>query len=566
MFSLPQEINQTREERVLEVKRIVVDIETDSLDATTIHCVVIKEGDKIYTYTPANLSDCVAHIEAADIIVMHNGVSFDAPVLKRILNVNIPLNKIRDTLVLSQMANPMRDGGHSLEAWGKSLGYPKIDYQDFTCFTGEMLKYCVRDVQITDKVYRELVPHLKMFSPRSIRLEHQIRAVIDQQERNGFQLNVKEAMLLMGRLSDEAEGIKNDLQKRFPPITEVRYSDKTGKRLKDKVTVFNPASRKQIAERLSELGWEPHAHTDKGHPIVSEDVLEKVNIPEAKLVARYLLLEKRVSQIKSWVEAADDEGKVHGRVLTLRTITGRMAHTSPNMAQVPAVYSPYGKECRNVWTTSSDTYKLLGCDASGLELRCLAHYMNDSDFTREVIEGDVHTANQRAAGLPTRDNAKTFIYAFLYGAGASKIGKIVNGSSKDGQKLINTFLTNMPALKVLRNKVSKLATRGYIIGIDGRVLQIRSEHSALNTLLQGAGAIICKEWLKYITLQATKRNLDYRLVASIHDEYQFEVRKDQAEEFGEVTKKAMKLTEESLHVRCPLDSEYKVGNTWAETH
>jgi DNA polymerase I-like protein with 3'-5' exonuclease and polymerase domains len=548
------------------MKRIVVDIETDSLDATTIHCVVIKEGDKIYNYTPANLSDCVAHIEAADIIVMHNGVSFDAPVLKRLLNVNIPLNKIRDTLVLSQMANPMRDGGHSLEAWGKSLGYPKIDYQDFTCFTGEMLKYCVRDVQITDKVYRELVPHLKMFSPRSIRLEHQIRAVIDQQERNGFQLNVKEAMLLMGRLSDEAEGIKNDLQKRFPPITEVRYSDKTGKRLKDKVTVFNPASRKQIAERLSELGWEPHAHTDKGHPIVSEDVLEKVNIPEAKLVARYLLLEKRVSQIKSWVEAADDEGKVHGRVLTLRTITGRMAHTSPNMAQVPAVYSPYGKECRNVWTTSSDAYRLLGCDASGLELRCLAHYMNDSEFTREVIEGDVHTANQRAAGLPTRDNAKTFIYAFLYGAGASKIGKIVNGSSKDGQKLINTFLTNMPALKVLRNKVSKLATRGYVIGIDGRVLQIRSEHAALNTLLQGAGAIICKEWLKYITLQATKRNLNYRLVASIHDEYQFEVRKDQAEEFGEVTKKAMKLTEESLHVRCPLDSEYKVGNTWAETH
>ena len=548
------------------MKRIVVDIETDSLDATTIHCVVIKEGGEVHTYTPDNLSDCVGHIEAADIIVMHNGVSFDAPVLKRLLNVDIPLNKIRDTLILSQMVNPMRDGGHSLEAWGKSLGYPKIDYQDFTCYTEEMLKYCIRDVEITDKVYISLLPNLKMFSPRSIKLEHQIRAVIDQQERNGFQLNVQEAMILMGRLSDEAEGIKADLQERFPPITEVRYSEKTGKRLKDKVTVFNPASRKQIAERLSELGWKPHAHTDKGHPIVSEEVLERVDIPEAKLVARYLLLEKRVSQIKSWIEAADDEGKVHGRVLTLRTITGRMAHTSPNMAQIPAVYSPYGKECRDVWTTSCDNNVLLGCDASGLELRCLAHYMNDPEFTREVIEGDVHTANQRAAGLPTRDNAKTFIYAFLYGAGAAKIGKIVNGSSKDGQKLINTFLTNMPALKVLRNKVSKLATRGYVIGIDGRVLQIRSEHAALNTLLQGAGAIICKEWLKYITLQATKRNLDYRLVASIHDEYQFEVRKDQAEEFGEVTKKAMKLTEESLHVRCPLDSEYKVGNTWAETH
>ena len=467
---------------------------------------------------------------------------------------------------MSQMANPVRDGGHSLEAWGNTLGYPKIEYEDFTCFSEDMLKYCVRDVEITDKVYKALLPSLKMFSPRSIKLEHQIRAVIDQQERNGFQLNVKEAMLLMGRLSDEAEGIKADLQNKFPPITEVRYSDKTGKRLKDKVTIFNPASRKQIAERLSALGWEPHAYTDKGQAIVSEEVLEKVDIPEAQIVARYLLLEKRVSQIKSWIDAADDEGKVHGRVLTLRTITGRMAHTSPNMAQIPAVYSPYGKECRDVWTTSSDGYVLLGCDASSLELRCLAHYMNDTGFTKEVVDGDVHTANQRAAGLPTRDNAKTFIYAFLYGAGPAKIGKIVNGSAKDGKKLIDTFLTNMPALKVLRNKVAKLATRGYVVGIDGRILQIRSEHAALNTLLQGAGAIICKEWLKYIILQASKRNLDYKLVASIHDEYQFEVRKDHAEEFGEVTRKAMKLTEESLKVRCPLDSEYKVGKTWAETH
>jgi DNA polymerase I-like protein with 3'-5' exonuclease and polymerase domains len=548
------------------VKRIVVDIETDSLDATTIHCVVIKEDSKVYAYTHANMSDCVKHIEAADIIVMHNGVSFDAPVLKRLLNVNIPLSKIRDTLIMSQMANPVRDGGHSLEAWGNTLGYPKIEYEDFTCFSEDMLKYCVRDVEITDKVYKALLPSLKMFSPRSIKLEHQIRAVIDQQERNGFQLNVKEAMLLMGRLSDEAEGIKADLQNKFPPITEVRYSDKTGKRLKDKVTIFNPASRKQIAERLSALGWEPHAYTDKGQAIVSEEVLEKVDIPEAQIVARYLLLEKRVSQIKSWIDAADDEGKVHGRVLTLRTITGRMAHTSPNMAQIPAVYSPYGKECRDVWTTSSDGYVLLGCDASSLELRCLAHYMNDTGFTKEVVDGDVHTANQRAAGLPTRDNAKTFIYAFLYGAGPAKIGKIVNGSAKDGKKLIDTFLTNMPALKVLRNKVAKLATRGYVVGIDGRILQIRSEHAALNTLLQGAGAIICKEWLKYIILQASKRNLDYKLVASIHDEYQFEVRKDHAEEFGEVTRKAMKLTEESLKVRCPLDSEYKVGKTWAETH
>ncbi len=555
------------------MKRLAVDIETDGLDAKEIYCVVARDLDekRTYTFTPNTIENCKQLLESADILVFHNGVSFDAPVLKRLLNINIPLDKIRDTLILSQMANPVREGGHSLEAWGKSLGYNKIDFNDWSEYSDQMLKYCIRDVEITERVYNMLVPEMRRFSPRSIRLEHQVRAIIDQQERNGFALNVPASMQLMARLSDEASKIKAELQRTFPPIVEIRISEKTGKRLKDRVTVFNPASRKQIAERLSELGWKPHAYTEKGQAIVSEDVLSKVNIPEAQMVARFLLLEKRVSQIKSWIEAVGDDGRVHGKVWTLGTITGRMTHTSPNMAQIPAVYSPYGKECRDVWTTrthadSIGNSVLLGCDASGLELRMLAHYMNDKDFTREVVDGDVHTANQKAAGLPTRDNAKTFIYAFLYGAGAAKIGKIVDGTSKDGKKLIDKFLSNMPALKALRSKVDKLASRGYVLGIDGRVLQIRSAHAALNSLLQGAGAIVCKEWLKHIIIQATKRKLDFKLVASIHDEYQFEVRKDHAEELGEVTKLAMKLTEQSLKVRCPLDSEYKVGKTWAETH
>ena len=555
------------------MKRLAVDIETDGLDAKEIYCVVARDLDekRTYTFTPNTIENCKQLLESADILVFHNGVSFDAPVLKRLLNINIPLDKIRDTLILSQMTNPVREGGHSLDAWGKSLGYKKIEFNDWSGYSDTMLKYCIRDVEITERVYNALIPELKRFSPRSIRLEHQVRAIVDQQERNGFALNVPAAMQLMARLSDEASKIKEQLQHKFPPIIEVRISEKTGKRLKDKVTVFNPASRKQIAERLSELGWKPHAYTEKGQAIVSEDVLSKVDIPEAQMVARFLLLEKRVSQIKSWIEAVGDDGRVHGKVWTLGTITGRMTHTSPNMAQCPAVYSPYGKECRDVWTTrthadSIGNSVLLGCDASGLELRMLAHYMNDKGFTREVVDGDVHTANQKAAGLPTRDNAKTFIYAFLYGAGAAKIGKIVDGTSKDGKKLIDKFLSNMPALKALRSKVDKLASRGYVLGIDGRVLQIRSAHAALNSLLQGAGAIVCKEWLKHIIIQATKRKLDFKLVASIHDEYQFEVRKDHAEELGEVTKLAMKLTEQSLKVRCPLDSEYKVGKTWAETH
>ncbi len=550
------------------MKRLVVDIETDSLDAKEIFCIVAKDldDDRIYTFTQKNMEHCKPLLEQSDILVMHNGVSFDAPVIKRLLDCNIPLSKIRDTLLLSQLADPMREGGHSLAAWGEKLGFAKIEFEDFSRYSDEMLKYCIRDVELTAKVYTTLVPELKKFSPRSIKLEHQIRAIIDKQEDNGFALDEPKAMQLLAKLTDESEQIKQQLQDVFQPIVEQRYSEKTGNRLKDKVTVFNPASRKQIAERLMDLGWQPQKHTEKGQPIVAEEVLEKLDIPEAKLIARYLMLEKRASQIKSWLEHVDDNGKVHGKVLTLRTISGRMAHTSPNMAQIPAVYSPYGKECRDVWTTSSDNYILLGSDASSLELRMLAHYLNDRDFTREVVEGDVHTANQRAAGLPTRDNAKTFIYAFIYGAGAAKIGQIVNGTARDGQKLIDNFLNNMPALKTLRHKVDKLASRGYILGLDGRILRVRQTHAAMNLLLQGAGAIVCKEWLKFITIEATKRKLDYKLVASIHDEYQFEVHKEHAEELGGVTSTAMKLTEQSLKVRCPLDSEYKLGKSWAETH
>jgi DNA polymerase I-like protein with 3'-5' exonuclease and polymerase domains len=277
-------------------------------------------------------------------------------------------------------------------------------------------------------------------------------------------------------------------------------------------------------------------------------------------------LQKRVSQIKSWIDVVQEDGKVHGRVMTLKAISGRMAHNSPNMAQVPASYSPYGKECRSVWIPTNSNYVLLGCDASSLELRCLAHYMGDSKFTKEVVEGDIHTANQKAAGLKTRDQAKTFIYALIYGAGPDKIGQIVGGGKTEGKNIINKFMSNMPALKTLRDKVDRVAKTGFIKGIDGRILKVRQFHASMNLLLQGAGAIICKAWLRRIILLAEREKIDYKLVASIHDEYQFEVNTLHADKLGRITKDAMKFVEEELKVNCPLDSEFKIGNNWAETH
>ena len=533
--------------------RAIVDIETDSLDATKVHCIVAKDVDsgKVYPFPPNMVHGFRDWSRGVKQFIMHNGLSFDAPVCNRLLGTDIKPSQIVDTLVLSQLFNPIREG-HSLKAWGDRLGFPKGDVETFEVYTPDMLEYCKQDVNITHKLFQILQSEGKGFSRSSIRLEHNVRVIIDQQEKNGFAMDMRKAMGLYNKLKDEANGLEKWAVTTFDP-TVVELKTKT------KYIPFNIGSRQQIASRLIELGWKPKQHTDKGNIIINEAVLDKIDMPEAKKFSRFFLLQKRIAQIKSWIEACDDrDGRVHGRVMTLKTITGRMSHHSPNMAQIPAVRSPYGKECRDCWTVDNPyTHSIVGTDASGLELRCLAHLMNDTTFTDILLTGDIHTHNMQMAGLTNRDQAKTFIYAFMYGAGASKIGQIVGAGAKEGQILINKFLNSMPALKRVRDSVTKAASKKLIRGIDGRLLHIRSPHSALNTLIQGAGAIVCKLWLINMIKRINRTGVDAKLVASIHDDIN---------KFGQITKDAMKDTEKQLQMKCPLDSEWKVGKTWAETH
>ena len=571
---------------------VVLDIETDSLDATVIHCIVAKEREsgkfhvwkekECYNYFPL-------FAKRVNKFIMHNGISFDAPIVNRLTGTKIKLSQVEDTLILSQLIDPVREDGHSLQAWGKRFDYHKINFKDFDHLSEEMITYCKRDVDITERVWINLQQDIKNIGRRSIDLEYKIRSLVSKQERNGFTLDLQKAVGLNARLQDKSDVLQGEVQTRFVPIPVAvkeitpRYK-KDGslsvvglRHIQDPTTVggphtsidyqtFNLSSRQQIVRRLVSLGWEPKKHTEKGQAIVDESVLREVKIPEAQMIAEYLTLKKRIAQIKSWIAALHEDGKVHGQVLTLRAISGRMAHHSPNMAQVPASYSPYGKECRECWTVGDTSNVLVGCDASSLELRALAHYLNDPKFTSEVVDGDIHTSNQKNAGLDTRDQAKTFIYAFIFGAGAAKIGSVVGGTSQDGQRLIDTFLSNVPALAVLRERVDKASRKGYLIGLDGRHLKVRNQHAAVNLLIQGAGAVICKQWLVDIDILLRKNKMNAHLVASIHDEYQHEVFKPHAKRFGELTKQAMKETERKLQVKCPLDSEYKIGQNWSETH
>ena len=551
--------------------RILLDIET-TLDHSKIWCVVTKDLDTNEVKVWKEAKDLSEYIKAASLIVAHNGIAFDFYLLNKLWKCQITLRRVKDTLVLSRLVNPSLDGGHSLGNLGNLLGIQKSEFYDFDLQTKtleEMVQYCIQDVEVLHRIYNYLEAELKRqeFSTKSQELEHEVQTIIAVQERNGFKFNESSAMQLLAELKAKLDAITTEMQRIFPPrITAGRTHKTTGKPLKDIIEPFNPGSRQQIAERLIEKGWKPEKYTEKGSVIVDETTLEGIDIPEAKAIAEYLMLQKRIAQIESWMEHTQRDGRVHGKVITNGAVTGRMTHHSPNMAQVPNSGAIYGPECRNLWTVEKGC-KLVGIDASGLELRMLAHYMNDNEYTNEVISGDIHTANQKAAGLETRNQAKTFIYAFLYGAGAAKIGTVVGGSAKEGQKLITNFLRNTPKLEKLRERVAKaFAARGVLLGLDGRKLLVRSEHSALNTLLQGAGAIVMKKALILLYKDLTNRKIPFKLVANVHDEWQIEVPANYAEEVGKAGTQAIADAGVEFKMNCPLAGEYKIGDTWKETH
>ena len=568
---------------------IFLDAETNGLKPSEVWVVVTMQDDVLLEhYSPESLKSA---LEGDSPVVGHNLLGYDIPVLQRLWGIEIDKERVEDTLVMSRLANPQREGGHSLRAWGERLQFPKGDHRDWSKLSPEMVQYCKRDVELTAAVYEKLKWDLRDFGEESVKLEHEVQDITQQQVRNGWLLDWRRSIDLVATLREKLYDLEDAVHETFRPlptfIKEVHPKIKKdgaisvvglkflgdlwdtvgGPFSRVDYPEFNLGSRQQIGRYLQHYGWKPCKFTETGQAIVDEKVLEGItDIPQASLISEYLMVQKRIAQVQSWIDAVDDDtGRVHGQVNTNGAVTGRMTHSKPNLAQVPASRAPYGEECRKCWTVP-EGHKLVGFDASGLELRMLAHYMNDKDYTHEVIEGDIHTANQKLAGLQSRDQAKTFIYALLYGAGNAKLGTVVGGGAKDGERLRKRFMDNLKAFAHLKDSITREAAQGWIRGLDGRRLFIRSEHAALNTLLQSAGALVMKKALITLDNYAKLWGMEYKIVGNIHDEIQAEVPAAQAEKFGQLAVSCLEAAGIHFNLNCKLAGEYQIGTSWAETH
>lgn len=561
------------------MRTCVFDIEGNSLN----HVIVDKKGsarpecNKVWCVATKELNGeaklwtdmdaVVRYLNTFDVLVGHNALSYDFPVMRKLYNLQKP-KLIVDTVVVSRLMYPDREshpfGSNSLEDWGRHLGFPKIDYKGgWDNYSEEMGKYCVNDVILGERIYLTQLDFIKK-NKELVRFEHNVSWVLMEQTENGFGYALADGESLLKELMLEKLGIEDEMRQIFPNKIHERYSEKTGKRLKDKTEVFNPGSRQQIAERLNDkYGWIP-PETEKGNPKVDESVLSVLEYPEAKALVKYFDIIKLIGMVEDWNLRAghSGDGRIHGSVNAQGAATGRCTHAQPNVAQVSGDH-----RARALWVPGYEGWVQVGADLKGLELRMLAHYMARYDggkYADVLLNGDIHTHNMEAAGLSSRNLAKSFIYAYLYGAGNAKLSKVLSCTVRDAENLRKRFQKEIPALAKVQQEVQFQAAKHNSVQLpDGRRVPVRSEHAALNTLLQGAGAIVSKQWMLHAFTATHKRA---KQMAYIHDELQYAAPKDDAESVGQAIKDAAVQAGKTLNMNIPIEADYTIGASWADTH
>ena len=600
---------------------VIFDIETDGLyhQATNVRCISIKVDDnptEVYTAFPikgsaGSIEDGLDLLSKADILVGHNIINFDLPTIKKLYWWwDIGNSKILDTLINTELKYPniidkdmkrktiptKLKGRYSLKAWGYRLRILKDEFEEsWEELTEQMVEYCRQDAEVTYALYHKLLAD-GLPPQEAIDLEQQFASIISRQEKYGVLFDIDKAQKLHLELLSEKDKILNELcdikyiVKQGVEKTPTKNLTKIKGELAPRRIVagvpycdvtfepFNLGSRQHITKMLKDkYNWKPIELTDKGTPKVNEDVLNALPYPEAKSIAKYFTVTKLLGQLSdgdnSWLNYYNPEtGRIHGRVNTLGAVTRRCTHSRPNIAQVPSGRAYLGKECRELFKVPEGK-KIVGCDMSGLELRIFAHYLarhDKGEYANVILEGDIHTFNQKSAGLPTRDDAKTFIYATLYGAGDAKVGEVVGKDATAGRKLKDKFKKNIPAYASLVAGVDKQVDKtGVLKALDGNPYYIRSKHSALNVLLQGAGALVCKKWCcitDELLSKKYKRGEQFEFIMNIHDEFEIECDEDIAEDVAKIAQGATTLAGEYFNLRIRLDGEAKIGHTWYDVH
>lgn len=652
--------------------RVVLDIEANGLEnPDKIWCVVCKDIDtgeiNIFRNLAFNAEEnyrCLQYLNNCSLIVGHNILGYDLPVLSKLCKFtsNVGMDDgIRDTLIVSRLADYSRQGGHSIEQYGQEFGYPKIEFNDFSKFSEEMVTYCIRDVEIAEKVYRKYQKIIDdpLWSP-SIKLEHEFQLIVNDLHDNGFAFNSTKAQKILDEVTASLSSLDKEIADAFPErlklireihpkVTKHGTLSRTdfrwvadgdlsiyngGPFSRCEWVAFNPSSHKQIISILNNAGWKPVNKTKTHIEIEREynrlknsrqrdnefDIrlkelyikLESARVSgwkvdeenlstlpssapaPSRLLAKRILLEARRRTLTEWLSLVGEDGRIHGEFFGIGAWTHRMAHRNPNTANIPNEFDTqgnkklYGKEMRSLWVAPKNRL-LVGVDAEGIQLRIFAHYINDHEFTRSLVEGkkddktDPHSLNQRILGsaCKSRAAAKRFIYALLLGAGLPKLAEILGCSVQETQEALDRLISRYTGWATLRAEVfPQDARRGYFVGLDGRKVPIPGDtegsrrHLAMSGYLQNGEAVCMK--LATVKFYPELHRLNGKLVNFVHDEWQSECRNNMevAIQIAKLKADALRQVGEDLKLNCPLAGsywnddlkDYTIGTNWSVTH
>lgn len=591
---------------------IVLDIEADGLRPSHIWCCVCYEPstDSFTVFHEDNKEAAKEFLEKQDLIVAHNGINYDFPVLKKLWDVDIKVGQVYDTLVASRLADPKREAGHSLKEWGIKLGVYKDHYEDWSKWTQEMEDYCKQDCRCCAAVYNKVREELVGFSEFSIKIEMRSQWMLAQQHYNGFDFDMDAAVELKNKMEAEYFQLIQKLQEAFPPRKVLVGQYKVRRRLDGSLTaksaeiILRPTveatdepdvyniyefkefiidSPSEIRERLAPYWhpviWNKPTKTGEVTAKVCDTNLETVgeDAPEAiKDIVRCKILKSRSTLVQSFIDACWEDGRVHGDVISCGASSHRMAHRNPNTANIASPKSLYGSECRALFKAPEGKV-IVGCDLAGIQLRAMAHYCNDPELTKQILEGDIHIHMAKIYGLipegadeaatkKGRTRGKTVTYAILMGAGAAKIGQLVGGDAKLGKDIMGRLEKGIHGWSKFKAQIESRAKIGWFYALDGRRIKLPNAHLGMSFYLQSFEQAVIKLTMFRYQQRLLKLGVPFKQVAVVHDEFQVECNEADAETVGKAIAESMTESGEKLKVRIRIDGEYKIGRNWLETH